>query len=47
MQEGWTCLHIASNTGKLDVVESLVEVGGKQLLMQTDYVSQRNQTNKR
>ncbi len=41
MQDGWSCLHIASFHGHLDVVEYVCEVGGERLLMLSDKVSWR------
>ena len=33
---GESCLHIAAQEGRLEVVKALVEEGGKALLLQTD-----------
>ena len=41
MQDGRSCLFIASCNGHLDVVKHLYEVGGETLLMLTDKVSGR------
>jgi hypothetical protein len=40
VQDGWSCLHRASEGGHLEVVKYLFDqVGGKELLMLTDKVS--------
>ena len=39
LQGDRTCLQAASSAGHVDVVEHLIEVGGKELLMSTDRVS--------
>ena len=39
VQNGWSCLFIASHNGHLDVAKYLCEVGGERLLTLTDNVS--------
>ncbi len=39
LQAKTTCLMAAASSGKLDVVQRMVEIGGKELLMQADTVS--------
>jgi hypothetical protein len=39
MQSGGSCLIRASEGGHVEVVKYLYDLGGKELLMMTDYVS--------
>ncbi len=39
VQDGTSCLYMASQNGHFGVVKHLCEIGGKELLMLTDYVS--------
>jgi hypothetical protein len=38
VQKGWSCLMVAADSGHLEVVKCLVEVGCKELLMLVDKV---------
>ena len=39
VQNGWSCLHVASHKGHVDVVKYLCAQGGEKLLMLTSDVS--------